>query len=288
MACFAQKDPVSAISRLAKYYSNEQYSDNPSVTEISDKAVILVEKMLGKNGASEIAENPVIQSHFIVARAKGLNQSENKLLQMLGLLSAASANALSKHALKLFFERYIFHSLLPDTESLSSYFDYDAKHTRYAQLKADNVAQVLLASGAIPMVLRGVKKINGVSNGIYRDGGIIDYHLDIDFGHTGLVLYPHFFPLVKPGWFDKNLSYRHSNPRNFDNVVMITPSKSHIANLPFGKISDRNDFTNFTTQQRISYWQTVLSESERMADDFANMVEKGTGLNKIMPIEPIL
>lgn len=288
LACFAQKDPVAAIERLAKYYSNERYTDNPDVNEISDKASDLLNKVLGKNGAQEIAENPLIQSHFIVARAKGLAASENKKIQMAGLICAASLNALSKKFLHLFFQRYIFFNQKGQPEFSRSYFDYHQNNTRYRPLSKENVHQVLMASGAIPMVLRGISNIPGGDEGIYRDGGIIDYHMDINFGKKGLILYPHFFPTIKPGWFDKGLKYRHANPANFDKVVLITPSESHVKQLPYGKISDRNDFANFDTETRIDYWQKILSESEKMADDFSLLVEKGMGIDQIKPIESIL
>jgi len=288
LACLAQKDPVAAISRLAKYYSNETYSDNPTIDEISDKADLLLNKVLGENGAQEIAENPVIQSHFIVARAKGLAKYENKYLQMLGLINATSCNAISREMLNLFFQRYIFFNQQDDTDFDKPYFDYKQKSTRYLPLRQDNVHQVLMASGAIPLVLRGIKNIIGSDTGIYRDGGIIDYHLDINFGNHGLILYPHFFPTVKPGWFDKGLKYRKASPKNFEKVVLVTPSSSHVAQLPYGKISDRNDFTHFDTDTRIKYWQTILSESEKMAEDFSFFVEKGIGIDQIEAIESIL
>ena len=298
MACFAQKDPVAAISRLAKYYSHETYSDKPSVQEISDKAVILLDKFLGENGAQEIATNAVIQSHFIIARAKGLVASENTKIQMLGLLTAAIANAMSKNNLNYFFERHIVYNALQSSDFSQPYFNYQADNTHYAPLTQDNVKSVLLASGAIPLVLRGISDIPHVRPGIYRDGGIIDYHLDVDFDcvkqktttpeQQDLVLYPHFFPQVKPGWFDKGLSYRHATAHNFDKVVMITPSASHVASLPYQKISDRNDFKNLDSQTRINYWEKVLSKSHRMAEDFSKLVERGEGLDQIKPIEPIL
>jgi len=288
LSCLAQKDPVAAIERLAEYYSNETYTDEPSVDEISAKAAILLKKVLGENGAQEIAENPIIQSHFIVARAKGLAKSENRFLQMAGLINAASFNIISRKMLDLFFQRYLFFNHNSGTDFQTSYFDYQQESTRYVSLTKDNVYQVLRASGAIPMVLEGIKNITGSDAGIYRDGGIIDYHLDIDFGDKGLILYPHFFPTIKPGWFDKSLSYRKADPKNFDRVVLITPSANHVAQLPYGKISDRNDFTHFDSETRIKYWQTILSESEKMADDFALLVEKGVGVVQVQPIESIL
>ena len=66
LACLAQKDPVSAINRLADLYSNERYSEKPTVHEISDKADDLLKKVLADNGAKEIAENPIIQSQIFL------------------------------------------------------------------------------------------------------------------------------------------------------------------------------------------------------------------------------
>jgi len=295
LACLAQEDPVAAIKRLAKHYSNEAYTDKPDLKEISNKAGILLKKVLGENGAQQIAENPIIQSHFIVARAKGLARSDNKLLQMTGLIHAAGFNAISRKMLKLFFQRYVFSSHSAQTnidsnenKSTKTYFDFDDLSTRYITLTKDNVYQVLRASGAIPMVLEGIKDITGSDAGIYRDGGIIDYHLDIDFGDQGLVLYPHFFPTIKPGWFDKNLNYRKADPKNFDKVILVTPSTEYVSHLPYGKISDRNDFKHFDTKTRIKYWHTILSESEKMANDFSRLVDKGIGVDKIQPIGSIL
>jgi len=288
MACFAQKDPVAAITRLATYYSHETYSQKPTVEEISQKARILVNKLLGEDGAKEILENPVIQTHLIVARAKGFAKSENKLLQLTGLISSAGLNAISAKTLPWFFERYNFFTKNDFLGFDHSHFNYDKGQTKYAGLTVNNIKEVLLASGAIPLVLKGISEIEGVRKGIYRDGGIIDYHFDVAFPKKGLVLYPHFHPIIKTGWFDKGLKYRHAKAENFDNVVMITPSESHIKSLPYQKITDRSDFEKLDTDTRIKYWQKVLSESEKLAEDFSKLIEKGIGLNQALPIEPIL
>ena len=47
---------------------------------------------------------------------------------------------------------------------------------------------------------------------------------------------------------------------------MITPSKEFIAGLPYGKIPDRNDFTDLDADTRIKYWNTVFSETEKLAE----------------------
>ncbi len=286
MACFAQKNPVDAINRLAKYYSHETYSAKPSAEEISDKACYMLDKVLDENGIKEIVENNIIQSHFIVAKTKGLNSFDNKLLQMTGLIKAATANAFSRKTLNHHFNRFVFHT--KNNTFSDSFFKLNDLPTEYLPLNSNNLNQVLMASGSIPIVLKGVKDIPGAPQGIYRDGGIIDYHLDLNFSSDQLVLYPHFFPSIKPGWFDKGLKKRNASIDNYHNVVMITPSQSHVNSLPYQKISDRKDFQVLDEKTRIDYWQKVLDASHFMADDFKQMVDTGKGIDSIIPIETIL
>ena len=49
---------------------------------------------------------------------------------------------------------------------------------------------------------------------------------------------------------------------------MITPSKEFVSGLPYGKIPDRNDFTDLDADTRIKYWNTVFSETEKLAEAF--------------------
>jgi hypothetical protein len=74
---------------------------------------------------------------------------------------------------------------------------------------------------------------------IVRDGGILDYHLDIPFlpDEDGRVLYPHFYEHITPGWFDKSLN-RKPNQKKVENVVLVVPSKRFVESLPFGKIRE--------------------------------------------------
>ena len=140
-----------------------------------------------------------------------------------------------------------------------------------------------MASGSIPLVMRGVKNIAGAPQGMYRDGGIIDYHFDINVqGGSGLTLYPHFNPLPKPGWFDKNGKRIVSN-ENYQNTVLMVPSRTFIESLPYKKIPDRKDFTTMEPDARIKYWKTVFQETERLAEAFHQLVDK-QAIEKIKPL----
>tara|TARA_R100000306_G_scaffold62548_2_gene73014 strand:+ start:46097 stop:47167 length:1071 start_codon:yes stop_codon:yes gene_type:complete len=278
MACFAQDDPAAAVQRLADLYSRETYSAKPSPQEISGKARVLVKHFLGPEGARQIAENDRIQTHIITNRCKGPAASETRWMQLGGLVTAGAANMLSRRNLRYFVERVIFHS------GHQSFFEFDDFATHNVRLTADNTEDALMASGSIPLILEGVKNIEGAPPGIYRDGGILDYHFDLPFlpAHdSGLVLYPHFSQLITPGWFDKSLRYRRAAMHNYDNVVLLAPSRAFVARLPYGKIPDRNDFLEMDPVTRLHYWQTVISESERLSEELAELVELGRGLDRV-------
>ena len=263
-ACFAQNDPVAAIERLAKSYSQTRYSSNkPTPTEITTKARALLEDVFGDNGVTEIINNPVFKAHFIVAKSNGFIASENKLIQLLGLSKSYMLNRVNRKLLGSQYERFIFGA---PNSNVSITDSYNFK-TQNIALDQTNLKDALLASGSIPLVMQGIKNIAGSPQGMYRDGGIIDYHFDVKINNPGLILYPHFNCDPKAGWFDKNLK-RKVAPQNYDNVVMITPSKKFVAGLPYGKIPDRNDFTDLDADTRIKYWNTVFSETEKLAEAF--------------------
>ena len=43
-----------------------------------------------------------------------------------------------------------------------------------------------MASGSIPIVMKRVRNISCAPKGIYRDGGLIDYHFDLMVQSLGL------------------------------------------------------------------------------------------------------
>ena len=267
-AALSQKDPVAAITRLATLYSQTTYSQTADANEITDKAVVLLDDVLGDNGCEEIINNPIFKAHFIVAKCRGLTTFEHKLPLMFGLIASMAFNQVDRALLAKQYQRYIYHH--PKSQlTIKDNYNFN---TQYQPLNKQNLASALLASGSIPIVMKGIKNIVGSAKGIYRDGGIIDYHFDVDIRPTsGLTLYPHFSSIPKAGWFDKNLA-RKVSAKHYENTVMLVPSEEFIARLPFAKIPDRKDFTDLDAKTRLRYWQTVLTESEVLADEFANIV----------------
>lgn len=280
-ACYIQRDPVAAINRLAENYSQTVYSARPDSTEITQKARALIDHVMGRNGVMEVLTNRRFKLHIIAARCHGLMQHYGKYRQMLGLGVSAAANTMNRRLLKKLYTRSVFSA----PKSHLTITDPYQLNTEYIELGFNNVKDALLASGSIPLVIDGVEHMVAAPSGMYRDGGIIDYHFDLSFGpRNGLVLYPHFYPKAIPGWFDKALKHRIPHASSFDNVVMLVPSEEFVASLPYSKIPDRKDFDKMDDGARIQYWQTVISESDRLGECFANIYRKGTIMDVIQPL----
>lgn len=283
-ACYAQQNPGAAIARLAESYVNTRYQGKPSRQEITLSCLSMLDEMLSGQGSEQILTNPVFKLHISVARCLGLTRSENLLLQGAGLALSAGANLLGRRNLRLFYQRQLFSVGAP-----VHFSDQAAFKTHYSPLNKHNLPAALLASGAIPMAIEGVKNIHSAPAGMYRDGGIVDYHFDLALGEGsadnsgGLVLYPHFYPYLVPGWFDKNLNRRASSA-SVDKMVLLAPSKDFVASLPYGKIPDRTDFSNIDTDKRIAYWQEVVKRSEQLVDAYHHWLAQPDWLDKIKPL----
>lgn len=280
-ACFAQADPVAAITRMAETYSQTVYSNNAKPDEITAKAKEIIDYTMAPHGVDEVIANDIIKTHFLVNKVSGMAGCENKLCQSLGLIKSIIVNRFDRKLLASQYQRYVFKS----PSSNLAIEDYCGFTSQYVDLSAENFKQALLASGSIPMVMQGVKDIANAAKGMYRDGGIVDYHFDIELANRdGLTLYPHFNARPKAGWFDKNLN-RDVLTSNYDNVVMLVPSDAFVQSLPFGKIPDRTDFTTMDAKTRIKYWQTVLAQTDRLAESFNDFYHK-QDLTKIKVFSP--
>ncbi|MEC8897128.1 MAG: patatin-like phospholipase family protein, partial [Pseudomonadota bacterium] len=153
-------------------------------------------------------------------------------------------------------------------------------------LSRDNLLPALLASASIPLVMSGVRNIPGAPEGVYRDGGLLDYHLDLPYQQPGIILYPHFTDRVVPGWFDKTLPWRRGDASRLQDVVLVSPSPDYLATLPDRKLPDRKDFEKYVGDDagRERAWRRAILESDRLGDGFLELVESGRLLDRIQPL----
>lgn len=271
-ACYAQNDPLAAIDRFEDAYIHQSYSDDPDIHEITAKSREILSIVLGDDGVEEILGHPVLRTHVMAVRARHVAASEYRPLLAAVLLSAASLNAVTRRSLALFFERALFF----DARDLPPFFGIDEFPIQRVGIGRDNLEDAIVATGSIPLVLSGVRDIAGASKGLYRDGGVIDYHLDLPHSDgSKLALYPHFFGHMVPGWFDKNLRWRRPRPANVDRTILVSPSAEFVASLPNGKIPDRTDFQNHAPAERMQIWRTVVAECGALAEEFNEVIERG-------------
>ncbi len=269
-ACLAMADPAAAVARLEAGYLYQRYETRPSVRDVSEVSMRIIESVLGEDGGEHLAMHPRIQSHIVTARGKGLTGHASGAGLALGMGAAALGNMVGRTSLERAFQRVVFHS----GANPSQPFHFDDFETHHASIAPGDVKRALAASGAIPFVLAGERDIPNAPGGHYWDGGIIDYHFDLTrYAGDGLLLYPHFSATVITGWFDKFLPWRKSRYDNIDRLVLLCPSDEFIASLPHGKIPDRSDFTKMGEDERIAYWEKCVARSREVAEDFVALIE---------------
>jgi hypothetical protein len=280
-ACYAQDDPIAAIDRFEEAYIGQSYSDSPDIDEITAKSRDIIRTVLHDGAAEQILSHLVFRTHVMTVRARHVAASENRFVLGAVLMAAASLNAISRQTLGWFFERALFF----DARELPPFFDVTGFPMQKIRIRASNFEDVIVASGSIPLVLSGVKDIEGANPGTYRDGGVIDYHLDLPYSADDrLTLFPHFFDRIVPGWFDKNLSWRKPDPGNVDRTILVCPSEEFVARLPGAKIPDRTDFMNYTPIERIRAWQDVVTECAALADEFNEVIETDQLAARLQPL----
>ncbi|MFT5593082.1 MAG: hypothetical protein ACI8SR_001450 [Oceanicoccus sp.] len=279
MACHAQQDPLASFKQFEDIYLNQRYD-----TLSADEITVFVDKVLGElfndERAQHIVDNPQRKLHIVAVRNRLLLNGRHNISQALGLLAAATGNLFSRKIVEALYPRVLI-------SQQSSHAPYH-KRPEVIELGVNNLKQALVASGAIPMMLEPAK-VEGGKDRWHWDGGMVDYHFSGPFpAEDGLVFYPHFFPKIVPGWFDKAVPWRKAKAKNYDNVVMIAPSHEFIAKLPYGKIPDRKDFNALTDVERETYWRAVISATDGLVDDFHTKLQKDNLASSVKSIKTIL
>ena len=275
-ACFAQDDPHAALSRFTDGYVSQAYTGRPTMEEISSESDRILGHFLGQTGPSEIVANKKIRNHIIATRLRKDRGHDRGLVFQAQLGTAATLNFFSRRLLGRSFSRILFE---PDNAAIE-FHDFETIKT---PLSERNLRHALLASGSIPLVMAGVRSTPGLTGTLF-DGGIIDYHFDFAFRRRrGLVLFPHFFDRITPGWFDKPLRWRRPSVENFTDVVMLAPSEAFIATLPGGRVPDRNDFLELDSKERIRQWHTVIDRCRVLADDLNDLFDGNRIADSILP-----
>jgi hypothetical protein len=306
MATGCLNQPVAAFERLERDYIHQHYELAPAQKR---PTAAFVSELFGKNlqafyggRVNEVLSHPRYRLHIITSRGRHVLNSEHGLRTPLGYVGAFLTNTLHRKSMGAWLERVVFSSreaLGAGAACAPLPFATDDYRTRQVPLSAANFNLALQASCSIPFILRAVHNIPGAPPGAYWDGGVIDYHLHLNYPaagrdamksvaggaidtgaggqneHQGLVLYPHFQKAVVPGWLDKKLTWRHHATHHLDTMVLLAPNPEWVKTLPNGKLPDRTDFTHYGNDLtgRIKAWTAACSASAQLVDEFAAWLE---------------
>ncbi len=274
-AALSQDRPDKAIAKLESAYINQRYPNDPSPADITDESMRILDSFLDDARIDQVLAHPFCRLSLLAVRCRKMTGDRRPAVQAAGLALGAIANAVNRKFLKFFFERTLFF----DPRDPPPFISMNQFPICRVRLDKHNFKTAILASGAIPLLMQGITNISGAPEGMYRDGGIIDYHLDLPFlkESNKIVLFPHFKDTVIPGWFDKKLFWRRPSLSHMDNVLLVTPSMEFIARLPFGRIPDRKDFTRFRGRddQRIDCWNQVVEMCECLGHEFMETIGSG-------------
>ena len=281
-AAIASSDnPRDQLARLAELYTAQRFAKGVSAAEVSRKSVLFLQELLqGREHA--ILSHPFYRLNIVVVRSLGMLAEDARGRLGLGLMSAISANMVSRRHLGRFMERGIIRDARLKAP-VAKLVDFPSHEVA---LTPENLLPALLASASIPMVMAGVRNIPGAPEGVYRDGGLLDYHLDLPYEQPGVVLYPHFTDRVVPGWFDKSLPWRRGDANRLQDVLLVAPSRSYLDTLPDRKLPDRKDFERYAGDDagRERAWRAAVAQSDRLGDEFLELVQTGRLAEVVRPL----
>jgi hypothetical protein len=274
-AAWLQPEALQCYHKLLEAYINVRYSREDTPATVLEKNIAVINEYLEDDALPFALANKKYRLTIITARARNLVASEIRWLQKLGLAACYLFNRISRNNIYHFAERIVFHnSSMPPPFCLQPQF-----RGRYVRINEINFKYAVMASGAIPLVVAGVRNIYGAPRGIYRDGGLIDYNLTHQFAaqENEIVLFFHHQERIIPGWLDKNLMHRIPDEETLSNVLMVFPSQSFVEKLPGEKIPERADFLAYLDDQetRIKNWYKAVELSAPLGDDFIELVESG-------------
>jgi hypothetical protein len=283
-AAWLQPEPEKSYRRLLDAYIAIPFDRRSTSATLKKSLQEVINAYLDDDAIPFALAHDRYRLAVTTARSKNLAASETPWIQKSGLALCHVLNRLDRKHLFRFFDRVLFYSgPLPPPFC----FRPGWKGTPVA-LNPINFKHAVLASGAIPLVIEGVTDIYGAPRGVYRDGGIIDYHLDHSYAvkEEDVTLLFHHENRIIPGWLDRNVRGRRPAAETLDNLLMIYPSPQLVETFPSGKLPDRDDFLTFIDDAagRILNWRKVVAICAPLGEEFAEQVLNGRIRETVEPL----
>lgn len=274
-AAWLQPDAASCYRKFLDAYINIRYTRADTPKTVLEKFKELINLYLEDDALPFALGHKKYRLAVITARGRNLVAADNMWLQRTGLIAGFLLNLFSRNNIYRFAERVVFYQ-----GSKPPYFcfrpDFRGSFVRINEI---NFKYAVMASGAIPLVVAGVHDIFDAPRGVYRDGGLVDYHLTHQFAanENDIVLFFHHQERIIPGWLDKKLVRRVPDEKTLSNVLMVFPAQSFIEKLPDEKVPDRDDFLTYIddAETRINKWRKTVELSAPLGEEFLELVESG-------------
>jgi hypothetical protein len=274
-AALCCKNGITALDAFENAYLDQFYTAVPSTDEVSMVSWRILDDYLEDGNTPEVLNHPYLRLSMLAVKSKNIFNAASRGGLAAGMVAASLCNIVTRKAMGCFFERALFY----DARDIPPFIDLGGFPLQKVRLTKDNLKPAIMASGSIPLVMNGVKDIPGAAGGVYRDGGMLDYQLDIpmDPDPERIVLFPHYTDTIIPGWLDKHLPWRRAPEEHLNNVLIVCPSREFVAGLPFGKIPDRNDFMRFRgrDRERLDYWHAAIEGGRALGEEFYEAVTSG-------------
>jgi len=274
-AAWLQPEAAESYRKLMAAYIAMPFGRKDAPARVFDALSAVINAYLEDDALPFALSDKRYRLAVITARARYLLASDVKWIQRAGLGLCFLMNGLSRSYLDGFVERVVFYTGAkpPDFCFRKGFAG------RYVALNEVNFKQAVMASGAIPLVISGVRDIYGAPGGVYRDGGLIDYHLTHRYGvkKGEVTLFFHHQERIIPGWLDKRITSRKPADDSLNNVLMVYPAPEFIAKLPGGRIPDRTDFLTFINdpQQRMDNWRQAAKQAAPLGEEFLELMASG-------------
>jgi hypothetical protein len=274
-AAWLQPEAVVCYRKFLDAYINIKITKADTPASILEKFKDLMNLYLEDDALPFALAHKKYRLVVLTCRARNLVASEKIWLQKTGLLTAYLLNFFSRNNIYRFADRVVFYQGgKPPAFCFRPQF-----RGSFVNINEFNFKCAVMASGAVPLVVGGVHDIYGAPYGVYRDGGLIDYHLTHQFAarENDIVLFFHHQERIIPGWLDKNRIRRAPDDQTLSNVLMIFPAQSFVEKLPGKRVPDRTDFLTYIDDHatRVKNWRQAVELAAPLGEEFLELVAGG-------------
>jgi hypothetical protein len=270
LAALAADQNGETYEDLIQEYIEQRFVGKPAPEEVSAVCRDYLARLFHPTRIQSALSHPTFQLNFTTALLS--RESPTKYNTVASLVLASLFNAVDRRLLGLSFQRAVFSSLPhPDGSPLAE--SWDAIPSVTVPLSPQNFIPGILATGSIPTVLAGESAIAGSVPGHHYDGGLVDYHFEIEA--PGPILYPHFSADPVPGWLDRFPPYRKISREARSQLCIVMPSDEMLSRYPTGSYPSRHHFKRFSNDERIPKWRQTVKENQLLEKELSLCLETG-------------